>query len=109
MSTFFGNKLFNGQVLLCYIDVYYHRTKYPEGRLPWMSYDHFTILPHLLCRTLVPYDILKVGNHLPTQSCRRSHHPISPLPPISVNLRPCQAMCGDGLSSPSFWRRCSIL
>src|SRR6266699_4798671 len=49
---------------------------------------HALILPHLLCRTLVPYDILKVGNPLSTQSCRRSHHPISPLPPISANLRP---------------------
>jgi len=36
---------------------------------------------------LVPYDILKVGNPLSTQSCRRSHHPIYNSTPYKRELK----------------------
>src|SRR2546423_5175005 len=48
---------------------------------------HAIILPHLLFRTLVPYDILKVRNPLSTQSCQRSHHPISLSTPYKRELK----------------------
>src|SRR5258708_36643646 len=45
MSTFFGNTLVNGQVLLCCIDVCYHCTRYPERVC---SGCHAIILTHVL-------------------------------------------------------------